>query len=417
MNTSTHTIAPQEVMAFVDGELSSARKDSVARHIAECEQCRQVATEIRRSSQELRAWQVEAVPGRVEEKLRVKWDEAQGEAKSKHFLSVGNKWVLGLGLAALALLLFSQRNSHKLMSPTLRIGRKAISTIQQPWVLPSASVSNRGDELETRPLETKQRAQLSESLSGDGQEDSLSAYRDTPNASPAPLEAPMIARTVSLTLMVKDFAYARRTLDMILTRHHSYAAELTVNTAEGAPRTLNASLRVPAPELAAAVSELQSLGRVENESQAGEEVTQQHADLGARLNNSRETEQRLQAILQQRTGKISDVLAVEQAIARVRGEIEQMEAEQKALEHRVDFAAVNLNLADVYQAQLTMPSPSIATRLRNGFVEGFHSAAETLIGIALFFAEYGPALIVWAIILVLPAVLLWRRYRRSLATL
>jgi hypothetical protein len=227
----------------------------------------------------------------------------------------------------------------------------------------------------------------------------------------------MIARTVSLTLVVKDFAAARSTLDAILARHHAYAAELIVNTAQGAPRALNASLRVPALELAAALSELKSLGRVENESQSGDEVTQQHADLVARLKNSRETEQRLRAILQQRTGKISDVLQVEQEIARVRGEIEQMDAEQKALEHRVDFAAVNLKLADVYQAQLTMPSPSIATRLRNGFVDGFHGAVETVIGIVLFFAEYGPALLIWAIILVLPAVMLWRRYRRSLATL
>lgn len=64
-----------------------------------------------------------------------------------------------------------------------------------------------------------------------------------------------------------------------------------------------------------------------------------------------------------------------------------------------------------------MPSPSIATRLHNGFVEGFHSAVETLIGIVLFFAEYGPVLVIWVIILVLPAIVLWRRYRRSLATL
>ena len=110
------------------------------------------------------------------------------------------------------------------------------------------------------------------------------------------------------------------------------------------------------------IAELKSLGHVENETQAGEEVTQQHADLVARLKNSRETEQRLQAILLQRTGKISDVLAVEQEIARVRGEIEQMEAEQKTLEHRVDFASIELSLAEEYKAQIGSPSPSNATR-------------------------------------------------------
>jgi Domain of unknown function (DUF4349) len=69
----------------------------------------------------------------------------------------------------------------------------------------------------------------------------------------------------------------------------------------------------------------------------------------ARLKNSRETELRLQTILTQRTGKIGDVLEVEREIARVRGEIEQLEAEQKSLEHRVEFATVDLSLTEEYQ--------------------------------------------------------------------
>jgi len=65
-------------------------------------------------------------------------------------------------------------------------------------------------------------------------------------------------------------------------------------------------------------------------------------DLLARLKNSRDTEQRFRAILQQRTGNVSEVLQVEEGIARVRSDIERMEAEQKALEHRVDFATIEL---------------------------------------------------------------------------
>ena len=171
------------------------------------------------------------------------------------------------------------------------------------------------------------------------------------------------------------------------------------------------SLRIPAGELNAAVAELKSLGHVENETQAGEEVTQQHADLVARLKNSRETEQRLQAILLQRTGKISDVLAVEQEIARVRGEIEQMEAEQKALEHRVDFASIELSLAEEYKAQIGSPSPSIATRFHNAMVAGCRSAIESVVGVILFFAEFGPEAMIWLAFLAPLAWFLRRRWR------
>jgi hypothetical protein len=231
------------------------------------------------------------------------------------------------------------------------------------------------------------------------------------NAAPVP----MIARSVSLSVVVKDFAAARTSLDAMLAGHHGYSAQLSISTPEDAARSLRASLRVPAPELSAAVGDLKTLGRVESESQSGEEVTHEHADLVARLRNARETERRFRDILEKRTGNVGEVLQVEEGIARVRGDIERMEAEQRALEHRVDFAAIELQLTEEYKAQLNPPAPSVSTRMHNAFVAGYHNALETVFGIAQFFAEDGPTLLIWFAILGSPVILLWRRYRRRLA--
>jgi hypothetical protein len=239
-----------------------------------------------------------------------------------------------------------------------------------------------------------------------------------PDAAPAAsIAAPMIARIASLTIEVKDFDASRAQLDAILAKHHGYFAQLDVTTPENSAREVQASLRIPVDELSAALADLKSIGRVENETQKGDEVTQEHADLVARLKNSRETEDRFRAILQQRTGKVSDVLQVEEEIARVRGEIESMEAEQKALEHRVDFATVDLQLTEEYKAQLNGPADSVLTRFHNAVVAGYRNASETVVGIVLFFAEYGPGLVVWLAILSIPVIFLRRRYRKSLATL
>ncbi len=420
MNTMTHPVRPEEVMAFVDGELPEVWNEFAAGHIAECKECQDAVAGFRKGAEELHAWKIETMPTRVEERVHAGAKfETSGKAKKRRLWSlrppVWSKWALGLGFTAVMVLLLGQRDSLEPSRPSH--ATREVSKFPQPSNAPLAAKKIYDQALSTYSpaLEMKAREQLRSSMAVE-REEQTDAISQGPIPNLALEQAPMIARTVSLTLVVKDFAVARTALDTILARHHAYAAELSVNTAEGAPRRLTASLRVPTPELGAAVSELKSLGRVENESQSGEEVTQQHADLVARLKNSRETEQRLQAILQQRTGKISDVLQVEQEIARVRGEIEQMEAEQESLEHRVGFAAINLNLADVYQAQLTMPSPSIATRLHNGLVAGFHMAAETVLGIVLFFAEYGPTLLIWLAILGVPLFLVWRRYRRSLAT-
>ena len=89
-----------------------------------------------------------------------------------------------------------------------------------------------------------------------------------------------------------------------------------------------------------------------------------------------------------------------------------MEAEQKALEHRVDFASVEIQLNEEYKAQLGSPVDSVSTRIYNAFVAGCRNATETLLGFLLFLEEYGPSLVIWLAVLALPIFLVWRWYRR-----
>lgn len=48
-------------------------------------------------------------------------------------------------------------------------------------------------------------------------------------------------------------------------------------------------------------------------------------------------------------------------------------------------------------------------------VAGFKNVSETVLGILVFFFEDGPTMVFWLVILLAPAWLLWRRYRRALA--
>jgi type IV pilus assembly protein PilA len=252
------------------------------------------------------------------------------------------------------------------------------------------------------------------SLEKDSNQDNR-ASRGQENVRPFTATAPMIARTAELKVAVVKLDEARTAMDRILEQHKGYVAQLSASAESGSTRTLAASLRVPADQLDLCIAELKKLGRVTHESQAGQEVTQQHMDLVARLKNSRNTEARLNEVIHQHTGKVADVLEVEKESARVRGEIEQMEAEQKTLEHRVDFATIDLKLAEEYKAQLSSPAPSVATQFRNASVNGFRNAFESLMTLILFLAESGPTLILWALLLGFPAWILWRRYRRSFA--
>jgi len=421
MSITTHPFAPEEIIALLDGELSADRAQSVSAHVEICHECGMLAKELKSTKQELSSWKVGTLPSAIEERVHstvATMPAPAGTSSPSPFRRASSwtwkQWLTGLSATAAVGLLFLAISTPKLKRPPQ-------SAMESSRIARARSVDNAS----VNPRNTRGFDALKESPGGDTFTSKLEndAGKQLPSVTNGslgklqtqiddPRHSPMIARTVALSLVVKDFDASRASLDAILARHNGYAAGLNVATPQGAARTLQASLRIPAPQLSSAQAELKVLGRLEAETQNGEEVTQQHADLVARLKNSRETEQRLQDVLRTRTGKVKDVLEVEEEIARVRGEIEQMEAEQKTLEHRVDFATIDLRIAEEYKAQLTSPAPSVGMQLRNAIVNGFRTVSESLLAVVLFFAETGPSLLLWFVILFIPARMLWRRYQR-----
>ncbi len=428
MSTTPHPIAPEEIMAHLDGELAPARAESVSTHLDSCAACQELVTSLRNASHSLSSWTVAPAPVGAKDVVNVS-SRLRDSSARKIQLFPSQRWKLLTGSTVLAVLLIviigwrgSQyrmtvdqarvavaRHSQDQEALDARLGAELAPVIADRSLTEEKGMANAAERL-TRSDASKQPSQ--EAMR---ELNKLQMYSKLQRPMNPQISGPMIARTVSFAIITKDFDSSRGSLDAILVRHNGYAASLSVATPQDAARSLQASLRIPASQLATAILELRALGRVENESQNGDEVTQQHADLLARLKNSRETEQRLQAILTQRTGKISDVLEVEQEIARVRGEIEQMEAEQKNLEHRVDFATIDLKLSEEYKAKLDSPAPAISTLIHNAAVNGYRNVADTLLSIVLFFAEYGPVLCFWLIVFFIPGWLVWRRWRHATA--
>jgi hypothetical protein len=64
-------------------------------------------------------------------------------------------------------------------------------------------------------------------------------------------------------------------------------------------------------------------------------------------------------------GKLEDVLDAERELARVREEIESMEGQRVLMEHRVDYATIEVQLREEYREKFHSPSSGVTTRLWN----------------------------------------------------
>ena len=407
MQISSHPFSQEQLMAYLDGELSTGEAAIAAAHLQHCRECRELAADLQSVSRYLSAWQIDEPSSALIECLQAasKTPLKKGEKltwlsflpKRQWPFSFAASGVMGVLITLAVFSWYSATSRHSYMTHAAYMPEYAEADKLASDRVSSGAVGG------TRRF-----------IAGVSMQDS--AQRAAPAHPPAQAvtpSGPLIIRTVQLSLTTNDFSHIRESIDHILTSHAGYIARLGMNTPTGEARSLDASLSIPATQLDAALEELRHLGHVDSESQQGEEVTQRVVDVQARLENLRTTEARLTEILRQRTGKLADVLAVEEQIDSVRGQIESMEAEQKSLAKQIEFATVQLRVKEEYKKPLTLNNESLFTRLRNAAVEGFQTLENGVVGLLLFFLSYGPIMLITASVLFYPARRIWRRYSVS----
>jgi hypothetical protein len=413
MNRTTHEIEPEEVMAYLDGELDASRASEVAAHIAGCAECAKVQADLRSVSDQLIQWQVETTPlsiaKSVEQEMAKPAPATRTASRDRNSLigtwqrAAASQWAWKFGVASVAILLaggvYLQRSSSR-----LTVVPRTATGLGNP--APSPQPSENG---EFSRLELYSKIQNPQSIAGKSSADStVRPTDDRPSDIDGAPAGPLIARTASMNLVVAKLDAARASLEKLLARHRGFTSEMTLDQSNDASASLNGTLQVPATELDAMLGELRGLGRVTTESQGGEDVSDQHVDLAVRLHNARASETRLLDILSTRTGKVGDVLEVEEQISKTRGEIEEMEAQLAGLDKRVAYASIKLQMGEEYKAPAGA-NGSVALRLRNAVVGGYRDAVDSLLALAVFLLSAGPTLLIWAFILFWPARAIWRR--------
>lgn len=423
MKNTTHPIDELELMAYVDGELPRERAAAAAVHLEDCRECQAIAKDLKNVSQELGSWQIAPSESEITPELLAALDEHVKKQERiprrrhrnwREFLRM--RWVWVSSLAAVLLVVFLVSTYQPGYAPAVRFPNQ-VDTYTNPSPPSTVDQTRSSGYYDTNGrvsgLISSRTGRTDQGTIGKLQKNATQAEELKQGSRELAIPTgPMIIRTAELTLTATNFEQVRARLEDILRRNNGYLGQLSVTGSAESAQSLTATLRVPADKLDSAIADLKKLGRVESESQKGDEVSQQYVDLQARLGNARNTEQTLLDILRHRTGKLADVLAVEQEIASVREEIERMQAEKKSLEKQVAFSTVELKVAEDYKQPVHVVPTSTSRRIRDAAVDGYETLVAGLINVLLFFVSWGPSLLVWGAILFFPARMLWKRWRK-----
>jgi len=178
-------------------------------------------------------------------------------------------------------------------------------------------------------------------------------------------------------------------------------------------RRASLDVRVPAERLAAFRESARRLGQATSDSEKVEDVTEQRADVSARLRAARAQEKRVIELMSGKTSTLHEVIEAERELARVRENIERLEAQERNLEGNIAMATVRISIsAHATQAWQT-PGASI-TRAGRAGVKGALAAG---VYAAMVLATVLPTVLPVAAVLAAIAFAVRRRKKAQAAAL
>ncbi len=158
----------------------------------------------------------------------------------------------------------------------------------------------------------------------------------------------MVIRTGNATIEVDSLERAVADVRALATRVGGFVAGTDLETGRQAVPTATLELKIPAARFDEALSGLRPIGKLERVEVTAEDVGEEFVDVSARMENARRLEQRLVTLLASRTGKLSDVLAVERELARVREDIERYEGRLRYLRAHAATSTLSVEVHQPY---------------------------------------------------------------------
>ena len=155
-----------------------------------------------------------------------------------------------------------------------------------------------------------------------------------------------IIKTGNLSLKVEKAETAAESIANIAKLNKGEVSDSSFYESGAGVKSGYITIRVPYDSFDKAFAEIKKVAtQVISEESNAQDITAEYIDLEARLKNTQAEEISFVALLS-RSGKIEDVLAVTKEVARVRGEIEQLQGQMRYLNSQTDMSTITTQISE-----------------------------------------------------------------------
>lgn len=187
-------------------------------------------------------------------------------------------------------------------------------------------------------------------------------------------DSPKLIKTADATIEVgegefeKKFEDAKRVAD----KFGGHVTNSSANRTKGELISGIVTIRVPSKDFEDAVAAVKDLGKVNSIAIKADDVSEEYVDLQSRLKNLQAQEAQL-IVIMARAQTVAEILAVQQQLTSVQGEIEIIKGRMQYLDNRVDFSTINITIQE--------PGAVVPETDEWGFIDALRTSAKAFIAV------------------------------------
>lgn len=231
---------------------------------------------------------------------------------------------------------------------------------------------------------------------------------------------PMIIYTTNLSLQVDNTEKAVAKITEIVSTAKGYVSNTNLSRVAADRLAGTVTLRIPAAALDSTITQIKSIGKINNEQKNSNDVTDKYVDLDARRRNLEATEKELLKLLdtvREKSNKAEDILAVYRELTSIRSQIEQIKGQQNVLENSSSLATVTVSLSQE-EAPVVTPEDQwrpdvVAARAIKQLVISVQGLANVVITFVLLVLPLAVLFLLPLVVLFYLARWFYRRNRRK----
>lgn len=210
-----------------------------------------------------------------------------------------------------------------------------------------------------------------------------------------------LVRTATLVLVTPDVRDSAERARAIVVATGGYTGQ-----AEVGERHATLTLYVPSDKLDDTLAKLSApeMGKEESRSQAAQDVTEQIVDVESRIQTQRASLERVRALLG-RAGQISEIVQLEAEVTRREADLESLLKRRERLAGSVAMSTVTLRLS-----RDSVPAPAADD---DTFLGALAGGWKAFLDTTSFVVRAIALVLPFAVVLGVPAYLVWRHRRRS----